>query len=146
MENLPTDAPQPVSPEAEALYAGALNRITAAMPVLGTLGTAILWWSRGGLVALGFVAGCAISYVNFYWLKRVVNTLVERAVNSREGEGGRPVTRFVLRYALMAIAAYVIVSFSERSLYGLLAGLFLPVGAILCEAIYEVYMAFRRGL
>jgi hypothetical protein len=51
-----------------------------------------------------------------------------------------------LRYVLMGLAAYAILSVSPASLYGLLAGLFLPVGAIACEAGYEVYVAVARGL
>ena len=54
--------------------------------------------------------------------------------------------RFLLRYALMGIAAYVIFTVSPASLYGLFAGLFLPVAAIACEAAYEVYVAIVRGL
>jgi hypothetical protein len=45
----------------------------------------------------------------------------------------------------MAAAAYVIFSVSPASVYGLFAGLFLPVGGIACEAAYEVYMALSRG-
>jgi hypothetical protein len=46
----------------------------------------------------------------------------------------------------MALAAYAIFKFSPASLYGLFAGLFLPVGAIMCEAAYELYAALRHGL
>ena len=45
--------------------------------------------------------------------------------------------RFLLRYVLMALGAYVIFTVSPASLYGLFAGLFLPVAAIACEAAYE---------
>jgi hypothetical protein len=41
----------------------------------------------------------------------------------------------------MAIVAFVILTVSRESLYGLFAGLFLPVAAILCEAVYEAYAA-----
>jgi hypothetical protein len=40
---------------------------------------------------------------------------------------------------LMTLVAFVILTVSRESLYGLLAGLFLPVTAILCEAAYETY-------
>jgi hypothetical protein len=46
----------------------------------------------------------------------------------------------------MAVGAYVILTVSPASLNGLLAGLFLPVAAILCEAGYEVYAALIRGV
>ncbi len=54
--------------------------------------------------------------------------------------------RFLLRYVLMGVGAYVILSVSPASLYGFLAGLFLPVAAIACEAAYELYVALARGV
>jgi hypothetical protein len=55
------------------------------------------------------------------------------------------IIRFLLRYVLMAIAAYVILSVSPQSLNGLFAGLFVPVAAIICEALYETYAVLARG-
>ena len=51
---------------------------------------------------------------------------------------------FLARYAIVAAAAYVIFRSSRGALGGLLAGLFLPVAAIFCEAFYEVAVALRR--
>ena len=117
------------------------------MPVLAAIGTVLCWWRAGMMFAAGFVFGCIIAYVNFYWLKRVVNALADRVTRTGSTESGRGAfTRFLLRYALIALAAYAILSVSTRSLYGMLAGLFLPVAAIACEAAYEVYIALRRGL
>jgi small-conductance mechanosensitive channel len=148
-ESVPEPAPEPVEPDpvAEAFYSGAAQRITRSMPVLAAIGVAVAWWRGGWLFAAGFVVGSAIAYVNFYWLKRVVNALAERVTSSGQSESGRAAfTRFLLRYALIALAAYAILRISTRSLYGLLAGLFLPVAAITCEAAYEAYVALRRGL
>jgi small-conductance mechanosensitive channel len=144
----PEQSPEPVevNPAAEAFYAGATARITRSMPLLAAAGTALTFWRVGGAFAAGFLIGCAIAYVNFYWLKRVVNALAERVTRSGQSESGRAAfTRFLLRYALIALAAYVILRVSTQSLYGMLAGLFLPVAAIACEAAYEVYVALRRG-
>jgi hypothetical protein len=52
---------------------------------------------------------------------------------------------FVLRYVLIAVAAYAIFKGSETSVYGLFVGLSLPVGAILIEAVYVTCGAVRRG-
>ena len=131
---------------AESFYSGALERIRRVMIALAVVLTGVCWARFGWKLAAGFAAGCAISYVNFHWLKRVVNAMGERITGS-----GRPqsssgiVLRFLLRYALIAAGAYVIFKVSPASLYGLLAGLFLPVAAILCEAAWEGYMALRRG-
>ena len=132
---------------AEAFYSGAVSRITRYMPVLAVLGVAIAWLRAGWWFAAGFIVGCLIAYVNFYWLKRVVNAVADRVTRSGRSEEGRAVfARFLLRYALIAIAAYAILRVSTAGLYGMLAGLFLPVAAIACEAGYEVYVAVRRGL
>jgi hypothetical protein len=56
------------------------------------------------------------------------------------------VHRFILRYFFMAIVAFVILAISRESLFGLFAGLFLPVAAILCETAYEAYAALVRRI
>lgn len=133
--------------QAELFYAGALERIRRYMMALAPVGAVVCLVAAGWQMALGFVVGAAIAYLNFHWLKRVVSALADRVTRSGQPESGRPVfTRFLLRYALIALAAYVIFRISVASLYGLFAGLFLPVGAIACEAAYEAYIALRRGL
>jgi len=96
---------------------------------------------------MGFALGCAIAYLNFHWLKRVVSAMADRITQEGKKQSSRGVVlRFLLRYVLMGLAAYAILSVSPASLYGLLTGLFLPVVAIACEAGYEVYVAVARGL
>ena len=117
------------------------------MIVLALISIGPIWFRFGWRIALGFLCGCAIAYLNFYWLKRVVIALADRITQSGERRSGKGlVARFLLRYLLMAAAAYGIFSVSPASLYGLFAGLFLPVAGIACEAAYEVYVAIARGL
>ena len=142
-------ASEPLTSEtgSEAFYSGALERISRLMLVLAFLLSVAGWWRYGWRAALGFVCGCAVAYLNFHWLKRVVAALADRAVapgQSRSSSG--MVLRFLLRYVLMALGAYVIFTVSPASLYGLFAGLFLPVAGIACEAVYEAYAGLRRGL
>jgi small-conductance mechanosensitive channel len=132
---------------AERFYAGALSRIRRFMIVIAPIVAVVVWWRLGMRSAAGFGLGCAIAYINFYWLKRAIGGFVDRAAGdmpSRSGSG--IVLRFLLRYVLMAIGAYVILTVSPASLSGLLAGLFLPVAAIACEAMCEVYVALSRGI
>jgi hypothetical protein len=131
----------------ESFYSGALTRIPRFMVVLALILSAAGWLRFGWRIALGFACGCAIAYLNFHWLERVVSALADRATQTayKQSSGGI-VFRFLVRYFLMAAAAYAIFSVSPASLYGLLAGLFLPVGGIACEAAYEVYGALARGL
>jgi hypothetical protein len=132
---------------AESFYSGALIRIPRFMVAVAVLLSAVGWLRFGWRIALGFACGCAIAYLNFHWLERVVSALADRATQTayRQSSGGI-VFRFLVRYFLMAAAAYAIFSVSPASLYGLFAGLFLPVGGIACEAAYEVYVAMARGL
>ena len=54
------------------------------------------------------------------------------------------VARFLLRYALLGVASYAILTSFPASLGGLFAGLFLPVAGIVCEAVYELYVGIAR--
>jgi len=131
----------------EQFYSGALARISQFMLVLWVALTIAAAIRYGWRPALGFACGSAVAYLNFHWLKRVVTALAERITRGgRQSSGKGIILRFVFRYVLMGLAAYVILTVSPASLHGLLAGLFLPVGAIACEAAYEAYVALARGI
>ena len=132
---------------AELFYSSALRRIRRFMIALALVLSLAAWLRFGWRIALGFFCGCAIAYLNFHWLDRVVTALADRATQSglKQSSSG-VIFRFLLRYFLMAAAGYVIFTVSRASLYGLLAGLFLPVAAIACEAAYEVYAALQHGV
>jgi hypothetical protein len=117
------------------------------MAVLAPLLVALAWWRFGPRPAVGFAFGCAIAYFNFHWLKRVIAGFADRATGATTSQSGQGIVfRFLFRYVLMAAGAYVILTVSPASLNGLLAGLFLPVAAIGCEAAYELYAALARGV
>jgi ATP synthase I chain len=137
----------PMARSPDTFYSGAYARIMRFMLGLGIVAAIAVLLQFGVAVAAGFVAGGAIAILNFHWLKRVVSALADRATASGERQSSRGVVlRFMLRYFLIALGAYAILTISRGSLYGLLAGLFLPVGAILMEAVYELYAALRRGV
>jgi ATP synthase I chain len=141
-----TAEPFATDPKSEAFYAGALDRISRFMVVLALGLSAAAWWRYGWRTSLGFACGSAVAYLNFHWLKRVVIALADRATQSGYTQSSQGVVfRFLLRYVLMAFGAYVIFTVSRASLYGLFAGLFLPVAAIACEAAYELWMALAKS-
>jgi hypothetical protein len=143
--NLPTGTPPAES--SDAFYAGALMRIRNFMLALGVALSLAVWWRLGRLSALGFLLGCLVAYLNFQWLKSGVGGLADRVTNTGKSQSGKGiVARFLLRYVLLGAAAYAILTSFPASLRGLFAGLFLPVGAIACEAIYELYAAMARGV
>lgn len=137
----------PIDPARDDFYARSLDRIQTFMLVLGTAGLITACIFFGWRIGMGFALGATIAYLNFHWLKKVVAGLAELTIGSGTPASSRNVVhRFLLRYFLMAIIAFVILTVSRESLYGLFAGLFLPVAAILCEAAYEVYAAIVRKM
>lgn len=129
----------------EEFYSGALERIRKFMVVVGIVLSLAAWVAFGGRPALGFLLGCGIAYLNFHWLKSGVCGLAERVTNTGKPQSGKGVVaRFLFRYVLLGGAAYAILTRFPASLAGLFAGLFLPVGAILCEAGYELYTGIIR--
>jgi len=130
--------------ESENFYSSALLRIRNFMLVLAPAFCAAAWIKFGGRTAAGLLLGCIIAYLNFQWLKRGVSGLADKVTNSGKRQSGKGiVARFLLRYALLGLAAYVILTSFPASLAGLFVGLFLPVAAIICEAIYEIFAGLR---
>jgi hypothetical protein len=129
----------------EPFYSGALERIRNSMIVLALSLSMAASWKFGRWAALGFLLGCVIAYLNFHWLTAGVSGLADRVTNTGKPQSGKGiVARFLLRYLLLGAAAYGILTSFPASLRGLFAGLFLPVGAIACEAVYELYVTVTR--
>ena len=132
---------------AERFYSSALVRIRRFILVLGAVGVvACLVWF-GWVAAAGFLVGALISYINHVWLERVVGAVSKRVTSGQSRERGRGIVlRAALRYAFIALGAYVIFKVSKAGLYGFLAGICLTIAAIACEAAVEIYVGLRRGL
>lgn len=130
----------------EQFFATAYQRIVGTLFVLLPGLTVLFWAVLNRAFALGFLAGGAIAILNFVSLKKLVIAFADRVIASggkRKSSG--LVLRFLLRYGLVAVAAYAIFKSSAMSAYGLLAGLAIPAVAIMIEAVYELYGALRRG-
>ena len=123
----------------------ALARMFKTMLVVSVLLLVPAFWKYKSAGAIGFAAGAAVSCINFRALQRSVEGLAERIVNRQSREkGGRIVWRFLLRYALVGAAAYAIFRGSALAFRGFLWGLCLPVAAMMIEAGFEAYAAFRK--
>lgn len=144
-QNPASNGPVPPPVDADDFYSGAVDRIRHFMIGLGLVLSAAAWWKFGRAPAVGFVCGCVIAYLNFHWLKSGVAGLADRITNTGKPHSSKGIVfRFLLRYVLMGAAAYGILTSFPASLRGLFAGLFLPVGAIACEAGYELYVGVVR--
>jgi hypothetical protein len=136
------DAESPATIADDSFYSGAAERIPGFMIGLAAILTPIGWWQFGRFAALGFLGGSVIAFLNFCWLKSGVTALADRVTDAGKAQSGKGIVfRFLLRYVLMGAAAYGILTSFPASLRGLFVGLFLPVGAIACEAAYETYVA-----
>lgn len=148
MEAYPDAMPEEITSAAsESFYEGALRRIPRFMLVAAAVCSLGAWLRFGWRPAVGFASGCAIAYLNLRWLEKVVIGLADRVTQTGQKESSEGIVlRFFFRYILMGLAAYAILTVSPASLYGLFAGLFLPIAGIACEAAYEFYAAFARGV
>lgn len=139
------------SPAAGEFYQGAEQRIFRWLALLALAGTLIALAIQRWAFAGGFVAGAALGGLNLGWLKSAVSGMVDRMVAAGVVAAEPPKSRttaakFLLRYGLIALVTYVILNSSALSIYGFIAGLLLPVAALMCEAGYEAYVALRRGI
>jgi hypothetical protein len=122
-----------------------IPRLLRNIQVVGVLLLGPAFWFYGWAGSIGFVFGVAASYVNFHSLKRGVEGLADRIVNQHSREKARLIVlRFLLRYGLVAAVAYAIFRSSSLAFRGFLWGLCVPVAALMAEAIWEGYTAFRR--
>jgi len=152
-ENWP-DSPELASAEPNpaemAQYDAMLARVEKGILIAGAIcSVAVLWpWTpfTGWPVAAGLALGTVMAWLNFRWLAQSVNAIGERIVYAGSRERGRAaVVRGIGRIFLIAIVAYGIFSCSVRGLVGFLAGLAMPVLALMCEAAYELFAARRRS-
>ena len=128
----------------------ALQRMFRTMIVVSVLLVIPAFVRYGVIAALGFAAGAIVSCINFRALERSVTSLADRIVHSAGTDhpsterGGRIVLRFLIRYALVGVAAYAIFRGSALCFRGFLCGLCLPVAAMMIEAGVEAWAAFRK--
>jgi ATP synthase I subunit len=122
-----------------------IPRLLRNLLVFSLLLIAPVFWVYRWMGAIGFAFGAMVSYVNFRSLTRGVEGLADRIVNQNSAEkGGRIVFRFVVRYVLVGVMAYAIFEGSSVAFDGFLWGLCVPVAALMAEAVWEGFTAFRR--
>lgn len=115
-------------------YEQALSRVHRAMRWIaaGAAVAAVLWggWRAG----IAFLLGAIAAYFNFSWLKQMVEAAGPDARPARK----RVYVLFLLRYGLLALGGYVIVKVFGMNGIAALAGLFVPVAAVIAETLYEL--------
>jgi len=134
------------SPREMAEFAATMRRIEWMIGGAGLICAAAVVRPFGWIPAAGVLLGTVLAGLNFRWLAASVNAIGERIVEGRSRErGAGVVARGVGRIFLIAFIAYVIFTCSLRGLIGFLAGLTMPVVAMMCEAVYEFVASNRRS-
>lgn len=130
----------------DAFYAAAERRIehlTIGIGLAAAICVAIIWGGRAGI---GVAIGAFLSWINFRWLKQGIGSLARVATAQHDAEKPRiPKTAYAKllgRYALLILAAYVILRGFKSMAASLLGGLFAGVAAVLVELIGQL---FRGG-
>ena len=130
----------------EQFLAGAYFRIQAVLAALTIACVTVALIKFGVRHALGVLLGGAVALINFIWLKRSMSALTSAVAGGAQTPANTAlIMRFFLRYALLAVVAYVIINSSAVSVYGLIAGLLLSVPALLFEVMYEIWYALHHG-
>ena len=126
----------------DTFYATAERRIEYLTLAVGILASAAVLILAGARAGTGLAAGAAVSWINFRWMKQGISALVPLATAQEGAEKPRVPSsvyfKFIGRYALLLIVAYVILSRLRLPVVYLIAGLFTVVAAVLLELIFEL--------
>jgi ATP synthase I chain len=116
--------------------AGLDRRLDRSSLIVTIIAVPLVFILHSGKAAASVLAGAALSYINFRWLKQAVDFIV---LQGAEGNTGRRVLlRFLGRYALIALSLYVTIRSSALDLVFIFAGLLVYIVAILIECVSEV--------
>lgn len=114
-----------------------LRRVERTAALLAAAGVAVAWLmpGGGGWPAAGVVGGAALAGTSYWAIKRGVTGLAAAVVarGAARPRGPRGVVLFVLRYALLAGMAYVMIARLRLPPIGLLVGASTVVGAVIVE-------------
>jgi ATP synthase I chain len=127
----------------EAFYSAAERRIeylTIGIGAAGAACAAIFWGIRAGA---GVAVGALLSWINVRWMKQGVGTLVRLSTEQHDAEKPRipksSYVKFLGRYALLIVVAYVILRGFRAMALSLIVGLFAGVMAVLVELIGQLF-------
>ena len=133
----------------DSFYRAAERRIEWLTLVLGLSAAAFAGARWGWLWGGGVLCGAGATWINFHWLKQGVDMLVAVSTAQDGAPQGRVpkgvYVKFLSRFALLVIVVYVILSRSWLPAAAVLAGLFVVVGAVLAELIFELARGGRES-
>ena len=108
----------------------------AAASVAAALAGSRLW-------AAGLLIGAALAWLNFRWLRRGLDALVEASAAQAGAERPRvPLGTYfaaVFRYALIALVVYVIFKILKVPLASMVVGMCALAAAAIAASVYELW-------
>lgn len=116
-------------------------RLPRWMMACALVGTVAALLSGHARAAAGFALGASLGILNYHWLHNAIATLFN-AGPARVPK--RVLAKFVVRYPLAFTAVYLFYRTGWLPMAATLAGLFVPVGGVLLEAIVQLREGLRR--
>lgn len=130
----------------EQFYEAAERRIEYFAVGIGAVGAVGAGVFRSVPDGVWFAVGAALSWLNFRWMKQGITVLSRLSAAHERPEKARVpravYVKFLGRYVLLMVAAYVILRGFKSAMVSLLAGLFVVAAAALAEMIGQL---FRKG-
>ena len=117
----------------DAQYDRPVRRIRRTVVILGSAGTVVVSIVYGWRTGAGFLVCAAASFLTVWRQQRVVESLGPSTSRKR-----LPVLRFMLQFAVLAAAGYVIVKYLELNRLAAVSGLLVAGIAVILEIIYEL--------
>jgi len=113
------------------VYQRTIQRVVRLIVVIGLLGSIAAAIVKGPRFGAGFLLGASLSWVSFWRWKKIVDAL---------GGASRRRSAWVwlLRFALLIGAAYVIVKYLEVPPAAVFIGLLVSAAAVIVSMIYEL--------
>jgi len=113
------------------IYQRTIQRVVRLIVVIGLLGSIAAAIVKGPRFGAGFLLGASLSWVSFWRWKKIVDAL---------GGASRRRSAWVwlLRFALLIGAAYVIVKYLEVPPAAVFIGLLVSAAAVIVSMIYEL--------
>ena len=121
------------------MSAGLEARLLRSMIVSVAIAAGVCVFAAPWRVTSGLILGGALSILNFRWLHSSVAAIFQVNLDSARPRAG--VSRYVLRYMVVAAVVFAAMSLQIVSLAATLAGLCAFVPALFVEAVREFYFA-----
>ncbi len=116
-----------------------LPRWMAAWALAGGMGVLLAGQVR---LAAGFAVGAMLALLNYLWLHQAIESLLAAG---RVRVPRMLVAKLVIRYPLALAAVYLFYRTGWLPFAAVLAGLFVPVGGVLTEAIVQIREGLRKA-